>query len=573
MNPCPCGFFNDPTRECKCSPMQIQRYVSKISGPLLDRIDIHIDVPAVKFKELASDTPAESSAEIRNRVVTARRVQLKRFIGERIFCNAQMSPRLIRAYCAIDSASKGLLENAITRLGLSARAYDRILKVSRTLADLEGKESIEPGIERHFRVHICVVESTGVHSYRKEHWGMILNRFGRKTMRRVGWTSSSVFAVLAIAGMFALPNSFFRHSTSEVASGLTARVARILGSGTSRVQGIADLPSPVRESRETIQIQFVSDMHGWLAVGEKLWRSEDGGKSWVIAYDALPDKIRKFQFTDRKNGWMISLTKLYRTEDGGLSWAASPQPIPPNSEGHLSTLKFLSDGRRGWIVGGVFTSTPHSNSDEDDYTPSRYLSPDQKQVLHGAIFYTEDGGKNWSRQLLTQGWGHLTVLFALDGEHAWAAGTAGGFYLSSGKWKAMDDRRIVTNSSPAVRGLDVQIGFPTIEPAAVFFQNPRFGWLSNSNGYLARSTDGGKTWQDIFPSEKIEGDAPDDFTYVFFADQLNGWALGYKHALYITKDGGVSWERQSSDLDFKAICFLDSGNGWAVAREGLFHLK
>ena len=108
--------------------MQIQRYVSKISGPLLDRIDIHIDVPAVKFKELASDTPAESSVEIRERVVRARRVQLERFTTERIYCNAQMSPRLIRKYCVIDSASKGLLENAITRLGLSARAYDRILK-------------------------------------------------------------------------------------------------------------------------------------------------------------------------------------------------------------------------------------------------------------------------------------------------------------------------------------------------------------------------------------------------------------------------------------------------------------
>jgi magnesium chelatase family protein len=114
--------------------MQIQRYVSKISGPLLDRIDILIDVPAVKFKELASDTAAESSAEIRARVVRARRIQLERFSGERIFCNAQVSPRLIRAYCAIDSDSKGLLENAITRLGLSAHAYDRILKVSRTLA-------------------------------------------------------------------------------------------------------------------------------------------------------------------------------------------------------------------------------------------------------------------------------------------------------------------------------------------------------------------------------------------------------------------------------------------------------
>jgi magnesium chelatase family protein len=143
MNPCACGFFNDPTRECKCTPMQIQRYVSKISGPLLDRIDIHIDVPAVKFKELSGDSPAESSAEIRQRVVRARAIQLERFGGEHIYSNAQMTPRLIRKHCAIDSASKALLENALTRLGLSARAYDRILKVSRTLADLDGREDIE----------------------------------------------------------------------------------------------------------------------------------------------------------------------------------------------------------------------------------------------------------------------------------------------------------------------------------------------------------------------------------------------------------------------------------------------
>jgi magnesium chelatase family protein len=143
MNPCPCGYFSDPTRECKCTPLQIQRYVSKISGPLLDRIDIHIDVPAVKFKDLSSETLAESSADIRDRIVAARRVQMERLKGEKIYCNAQMTTRLIRKYCVLDRESKALLENAITRLGLSARAYDRILKVSRTLADMEGKESVE----------------------------------------------------------------------------------------------------------------------------------------------------------------------------------------------------------------------------------------------------------------------------------------------------------------------------------------------------------------------------------------------------------------------------------------------
>jgi magnesium chelatase family protein len=144
MNPCPCGFWNDPTRECRCTPLQIQRYVGRISGPLLDRIDIHIDVPAVKFRELTGDPPpdAEDSAAIRRRVINAREQQRQRFGSEGIFSNATMTPRLIRKYCRIDTESETMLERAMARLGLSARAYDRILKVSRTIADLEGLEDI-----------------------------------------------------------------------------------------------------------------------------------------------------------------------------------------------------------------------------------------------------------------------------------------------------------------------------------------------------------------------------------------------------------------------------------------------
>lgn len=142
MNPCPCGYFNDPTRECKCTPPQIQRYISKISGPLLDRIDIHIDVPAVKVSELSGRESAEGSAEIRQRVNRARQIQQQRFVSEHIYCNAQMTPRLIRKHCNLAQSSQSLLERAINRYGLSARAYDRILKVSRTIADLMGVEQI-----------------------------------------------------------------------------------------------------------------------------------------------------------------------------------------------------------------------------------------------------------------------------------------------------------------------------------------------------------------------------------------------------------------------------------------------
>lgn len=142
MNPCPCGFFNDPTRECKCSPPQIQRYISKISGPLLDRIDIHIDVPAVKVSELSAKEAGEGSTEIRQRVNQARKIQQQRFAGEHVFSNAQMTPRLIRKHCQLSPSSQSLLERAINKYGLSARAYDRILKVSRTIADLAGLEQI-----------------------------------------------------------------------------------------------------------------------------------------------------------------------------------------------------------------------------------------------------------------------------------------------------------------------------------------------------------------------------------------------------------------------------------------------
>lgn len=147
MNPCPCGYFNDKSRECHCTPPMIQRYVAKISGPLLDRIDIHIDVPAVNYKELrGGGTTPESSSQIRERVINARDIQLNRFAvaGERIYCNAQMGSRQIRTYCDLSTDCERLLERAMTKQGLSARAHDRILKVARTVADLDGAGSIEP---------------------------------------------------------------------------------------------------------------------------------------------------------------------------------------------------------------------------------------------------------------------------------------------------------------------------------------------------------------------------------------------------------------------------------------------
>jgi magnesium chelatase family protein len=143
MNPCPCGFFGDPKRECTCSFREIQRYRAKISGPLMDRIDIHIDVPSVPFKDLTGFPQGASSSEIRHRVMSARKVQEKRLKKTKIYSNAMMNTRQIRKFCQVDDKSNTLLEMAMEKFGLSARALSRILKISRTIADLEGSEHIE----------------------------------------------------------------------------------------------------------------------------------------------------------------------------------------------------------------------------------------------------------------------------------------------------------------------------------------------------------------------------------------------------------------------------------------------
>ena len=142
MNPCPCGYLSDPIHQCSCTPLMIHRYRSRVSGPLLDRIDIHIEVPAVKYRDLADRGESESSAAISARVAQSREVQKERFKGTKVRSNSQMTARMIRKFCEPDAAGSRMLEVVTDRLGLSARSYTRILKVARTIADLEGAQAI-----------------------------------------------------------------------------------------------------------------------------------------------------------------------------------------------------------------------------------------------------------------------------------------------------------------------------------------------------------------------------------------------------------------------------------------------
>ncbi|MBW7847469.1 MAG: YifB family Mg chelatase-like AAA ATPase [Bacteroidales bacterium] len=163
MNPCPCGYYNHPDMECVCSPGIVQKYLNKISGPLMDRIDLHVEVVPVPFKDLASKSTGENSEQIRQRVIRARKIQEQRFTEyATVFSNAQMSSKMLQKYCNINDAGRTLLKNAMERLSLSARAYDRILKVSRTIADLE--ESAEIRTEH-------LAEAINYRSLDRETWG------------------------------------------------------------------------------------------------------------------------------------------------------------------------------------------------------------------------------------------------------------------------------------------------------------------------------------------------------------------------------------------------------------------
>lgn len=143
MNPCPCGFYGSSEKECTCSPQIISRYMNKISGPLLDRIDIQVEVTKVSYQKLDSNIKIETSSQIRKRVNLARKIQIKRYSPYGIYSNSELTPNLIEKYCKLDTSSKIILQKSFEKLGLSARAYHRILKVSRTIADLDGKEQIE----------------------------------------------------------------------------------------------------------------------------------------------------------------------------------------------------------------------------------------------------------------------------------------------------------------------------------------------------------------------------------------------------------------------------------------------
>jgi photosystem II stability/assembly factor-like uncharacterized protein len=351
---------------------------------------------------------------------------------------------------------------------------------------------------------------------------------------------------------------------------------------SDRLRKIGALPETLDES-DFVSLQFIDEEQGWLVQGRKLWRTTNGGRSWKVVFTSnvriggRDGSISNFQFINAHTGWLISTYKMYKTEDGGNTWNVLNQPIPYNYDDGLPVgiinFKFLKDGKRGWVLGDEYRPITRKERKLGFYPYTRYASIDDKKVLASLIYYTDDGGHSWSRQHIVSNWYDLGDIYALDEKHAWAVGLAGVSYLQNGRWMPVKSDAVDDKGYPLVNSLDVAIGAPTDSPCSVYFINPRVGWIVNSNGYIGKSVDGGRTWSDV--SSDTGGDEISMSRWgdeVYFTNSAEGWQLDRDGKLKTTTDGGVSWTKVEDNITFSDMFFLDAQHGWAVSKEGLYRI-
>lgn len=337
----------------------------------------------------------------------------------------------------------------------------------------------------------------------------------------------------------------------------------------SKLKKIGDVPS---KDNGWFRIQFISEQEGWLSCNKKLWRTTDGGKSWEAIYSAnsswgLLDSIRGLEFTSSQTGWLlVSPNKLFKTEDGGYTWMRQDNMPLSFPKAQLNDVKFMKDGKTGWIAGGLYQS--ESSRGNADSFASRFPAT--------AIFRTDDGGMSWVREtVFSPRGGRVGRIFLLN-HQIWAIDEAGFFYRETNKdsWKKADyskgacDRRMLLHTTSGQEGRDV------FEPVAIYFLDVNQGWLGFKNGYMAKSTDGGRTWCDLL-DPRVVWPTPfyDTFFWkIHFTNSTHGWGLSGEGHIYETKDGGSSWQKVNVKASIEDLYFLNPSQGWAVAEEGLFLL-
>ena len=304
-----------------------------------------------------------------------------------------------------------------------------------------------------------------------------------------------------------------------------------------RIRKVGDLPEVLTSEYFACQLQFINEQEGWLAVlveskigtdSGRLWRTRDGGNTWELIYSNPANRIAQFQFINSKTGWMSIEGQMFKTTDGGNSWQPFHQPIPHDFAGQVFAFKFLDDGKHGWVAGGIYKPFA-GNDQEDGYAPTRYTSIDMKKGLHGAIFQTTDGGQSWRQRFVSKEYGYIGELFIINEITGTAFGSAGVLYLQKRVWKVAPSHYIGAEDS-RVHALDIQIGMPTFEPYTIFQIDELTGWLSNNNGFLAKTEDGGRTWRDLLNANNIlNREWPMGFlNNLYFKDAVDGFGRGFQ---------------------------------------------
>jgi hypothetical protein len=339
---------------------------------------------------------------------------------------------------------------------------------------------------------------------------------------------------------------------------------------TSALERIGGLP-PGAAPREdgVLLLRFIDERTGWLLSGSQLWLTQDGGLGWTNICNLQNGAVQDFEFLDKQHGWFIASGQLHATTNGGYTWQLLKQPIPPPYDGDLQAFGFAGSGSHLWVAGSMARRVTQREIRMGDFPPTRMASADGRSGQYPVVFVSRDGGKTWKQQPTPLNWGYITELLLPDPGHGWALGVWNVLKLDRDRWRAVggtNDRR--------PRCLEAEIGVPTIQPVSVFFLDTRLGWVSNLNGYVGRSTDGGETWEDIFrtPRPYDQSAAPGYLVGFEFTDASRGLAIDDKGAIYRTRDGGSSWDVIAPNMKLNTMYFLDPRHGWAVDERSLYRI-